>query len=326
MTTSDAVTELDELRREIARHDHLYYVLASPEVSDFEYDRLFERLEQLEAEHPELADPNSPTARVGGAPLDAFNAVTHAKAMLSLDNTYDANELREFDARVKKGLGQDDYTYYLDPKIDGVACSLRYEDGVLVLAATRGDGVQGDDITQNTRTIRDVPLRLATDAPPAVFEVRGEVYMPKPAFAKLNAARAKRGEETFKNPRNTTAGTLKLLDSKIVAQRGLRFLPHGAGVLEGVVLARYSELLALCHRYGFAKSDQGRACASVDAALEFIAEFEQERHELEYEVDGMVIKVDEYELQEQLGATAHHPRGMIAYKYAAEQGVTRLLD
>lgn len=322
---TDVAAELARLRAEVAHHDHLYYVLAQPALSDFEYDRLFKQLAALEAAHPELDDPASPTHRVGGAPLDAFRAVTHARAMLSLDNTYAQGDVREFDARVRKLLGSGvPYTYFVDPKIDGVACSLRYEDGRLVLAATRGDGVQGDDITQNVRTVRNVPLRLACDDPPAVFEVRGEVYMPKAAFAALNRQRAAKGEETFQNPRNTTAGTLKLLDSKIVAGRGLRFLPHGLGETDGVELESYSAFLAQCQAWGFSRGGHGRLCEDVEQVLEAIAEFEAIRHDLEYEVDGMVLKVDSYALQERLGNTSHHPRGSIAYKYAAEQGISTI--
>ena len=318
--------EIARLSREVAHHDHLYYVLATPQLSDFEYDRLFKRLKELEAAHPDLVDANSPTARVGGAPLDRFNAVTHAKRMLSLDNTYNADELREFDGRVRKGAPGADFRYFVDPKIDGCACQIRYEGGRLTLAATRGDGVQGDDITSNVRTIRNVPLALAGEDPPAVFEVRGEVYMPKETFEQLNAKRVAEGEEPYQNPRNTTAGTLKLLDSRAVAARGLRFLPHGIGALEGVEVESYSQFLALCESYGFNVNEHGRECADIDAVLEFITEFEPQRYELPYEIDGMVIKVDDEQLMEQLGTTSHHPRGMIAYKYKAEQGVSTVED
>jgi DNA ligase (NAD+) len=323
---TDTAAELLDLRQRVARHDHLYYVLATPEVSDAEYDRLFQRLKQLEAAHPELADPASPVHRVGGAPLDAFTAVTHAKPMLSLDNTYQQADVRDFDERVRKGLGAGvSFTYFVDPKIDGVACSLRYEAGVLVQAATRGDGQRGDDITQNVRTIRDVPLRLRGEGPfPAVLEVRGEVYMPKQTFERLNARRAERGEDPYQNPRNTTAGTLKLLDSRVVAERKLRFIPHGRGVVEGLDVARHSEFLARVAALGFAPADGGRECADVEAVLAAVADFEGARHDLPYEVDGMVLRVDQDALLESLGSTSHHPRGMIAYKYAAEQAETLL--
>lgn len=317
--------EVARLRETITRYDHLYYVLATPEVSDQEYDRLFRRLKELEAEHPELADENSPTARVGGAPLDSFTSVTHAKRMLSLDNTYNADDLREFDARVRKGIPGAEFSYFVDPKIDGVACSLRYEEGRLVMAATRGNGIEGDEITQNVRTIRDVPLRLETEDPPAVFEVRGEVYMPKATFEALNERRAKEGLDLYQNPRNTTAGTLKLLDSKQVAARGLRFLPHGVGEVSEP-FPSYSSFLERCREYGFPLSEFGTSCADMDAVLEHVAGFEEKRYALDYEIDGMVLKVDDEELLAQLGNTSHHPRGMIAYKYAAEQGITKVLE
>lgn len=327
MTTEgaqDPRAEVERLRREVARHDHLYYVLDRPEVPDAEYDRLFRRLRDLEAAHPDLADPTSPTHRVGGRPLDAFRAVPHARRMLSLDNTYDAAEVREFDARVRKLLGAGGaFSYFVDPKVDGVACSLRYERGALVLAATRGDGVTGDDITANVRTVRDVPLRLQGDAPD-VFEVRGEVFLPRATFARINEQRLKEGDEPFQNPRNACAGTLKLLDSRTVARRGLRFLPHGLGEVVGLDVPSYSALLERCRAFGFATNPHGRACRDVDEVLAYLAEFEQRRAGLPYEVDGAVIKVDDYALVERLGTTSHHPRGMIAYKYAAEQATTRL--
>lgn len=319
------LAEVRRLREELRRHDHLYYVLATPGISDQEYDRLFQRLKALEEAHPELADPTSPTVRVGGAPLDAFRAVPHAKRMLSLDNTYSPDDLREFDARVRKGIPGVPFSYFVDPKIDGVACSLRYEAGRLVLAATRGDGVQGDEITANVRTIRDVPLQLDCAEPPAVFEVRGEVYMPKETFERLNERRRAEGAEVYQNPRNTTAGTLKLLDSRQVAARGLRFLPHGIGEVSEPVES-YSAFLERCRAYGFPISEHGRACADLEAVLELIASFEAQRYQLAYEIDGMVIKVDDEGLLETLGHTSHHPRGMIAYKYAAEQGVTRVRE
>lgn len=323
----DAGAEVEELRRKISHHDYLYYVLAKPEIPDSEYDRLYTQLEALEKAHPELADPSSPTNRVGGKPIDGFRTVTHARRMMSLDKTYDSNEVRAFDARIKELLGAGaSFTYVVDPKVDGVACSLRYEKGALVLAATRGDGVTGDDVTVNVRTVRDVPQRLMTDTPPEVFEVRGEVYLPRATFAKINEQRLKEGEELFQNPRNACAGTIKLLDSRIVAKRGLRFIPHGVGEVAGVEVARYSQLLELCRTFGFAVNPHGKTCKDVDEVLAYLADFEPKRAGLPYEVDGVVLKVDDDALSARLGETAHHPRGMIAYKYAAEQGTTRLIE
>jgi DNA ligase (NAD+) len=326
----DARAEVERLRRELAHHDHLYYVLGKPELTDAEYDRRFARLRELETAHPELDDPTSPTHRVGGRPLDEFKAVVHAKRMMSLDNTYDPAEMREFDARVRKGLGLGTAKvpggYFVDPKVDGLACTLRYVKGALVLAATRGDGERGDDITQNARTLRDVPLRLHGEAPPDVLEVRGEVYMPRKAFEKVNEERAADGEEPMQNPRNAAAGAIKLLDPKQVARRGLRFMPHGLGEAQGIEIARYSELMTLCGRLGFATNPHGKLCADLDEVLAFLSEFEGKRASLPYDVDGAVVKVDDLALSAKLGVTAHHPRGAIAYKYAAEQGITRVKE
>ena len=324
--TEQAKERVSWLRREIARHDHLYYVLATPQISDQEYDRLFRELRELEAAHPELDDPTSPTHRVGGAPLDAFTAVTHRVPMLSLDNTYGADDVREFHQRIQKALGPGaKWSYWVDPKVDGVSCNVRYEGGRLVQAATRGDGVTGDDITRNARTLRDLPLRLQGSDVPEVLELRGEVYMPVATFQALNEERRKAGEQEYQNPRNTAAGTLKLLDSKQVAKRGLRFLPHGQGEIVGWTPSTHEELLARCKAWGFRVTDQGRRCESIDEVLELIAAFEATRHDLPYEVDGMVLRVNERALFERLGTTSHHPRGAIAYKYQAEQGLTRVV-
>ena len=239
---------IEQLRREIRRHDYLYYVEAKPEISDREYDALMEELKRLEEKHPELITPDSPTQRVGGQPIEGFPSVRHEIPMLSIDNTYNLEELREFDNRIARALGNNNYRYLVEPKIDGVAISLRYEEGLLIRAATRGDGYTGDDITNNAKVIRSIPLRLIniegkTDNIPRILEVRGEVYWPKDAFARFNAALAAAGEETFANPRNGAAGTLKQLDPKIVAERSLAFIAHGFGVVEPAVGDR---LLSSC--------------------------------------------------------------------------------
>ena len=327
VVTPDVRQRVTSLRRELARHDHLYYVLAAPVISDQEYDRLYRELKQLESEHPELHDPSSPTQRVGGAPLSEFSTVEHRVPMLSLDNTYSSDETREFHQRIRKGLGEEArWSYWVDPKVDGVSCLVRYERGKLVLGATRGDGVRGDDITSNVRTIRGLPLELHGDDPPEVLELRGEVYLPRAAFEALNAERRKAGEPEFQNPRNTAAGTLKLLDSKLVAKRGLRFFPHGHGELVGFRPATHEELLQRCKAWGFPVNGHGRRCQTLDEVQELIESFEVERHDLPYEVDGMVLRVNEEALFEKLGTTSHHPRGAIAYKYQAEQGITRVVD
>jgi len=318
---------IEQLRREIRRHDVLYYVEAAQEISDRDYDRLLQELKDLEAKHPELVTPDSPTQRVGGQPIEGFASVTHSLPMLSIDNTYNAAELREFDARVAKGLGEGTYRYLAEPKIDGVAGSLRYEAGRLVQAATRGDGRTGDDITSNARTIRAIPLRL-TDrqggAVPDVVEVRGEVYWPLEEFNRVNAARVEAGEEPFANPRNGAAGTLKQLDPRIVAERNLSFIAHGFGIVEPMPTDSGVEMMDLLKRWGVPVSPHARPCASIDEVLAVIDEWAEKRYHLAYGIDGMVVKVDSLEQREALGATSRHPRWCIAYKYAAEQGETVL--
>ena len=322
--STDARQEIERLREEIRRHDYLYYVLARPEISDREYDRLFERLRQLEAEHPELITPDSPTQRVAGQPLEGFTPVRHAVPMLSIDNTYNEAQLREFDERVRRGLGGEPYAYAVDPKIDGVAVSLRYEDGQLVLAATRGDGTTGDDITQNARTIRSVPLRLRANDLPRVLEVRGEVYWPRSAFARFNAERAARGEPTFANPRNATAGTLKLLDSRLVAERPLAFMAHGFGQIDPLPVGTHHELFDLFAKWGIPVNPHRRLFDGIEPVIAFVREWESKRLLLDYETDGLVIKVDRFDQRDALGRTSRFPRWCIAFKYAAERAESRL--
>ncbi len=322
----DAAGQINRLRDDIRRHDYRYYVLAEPEISDREYDRLMEELERLERDHPELVTPDSPTQRVGGRPLDGFVSVRHSVPMLSIDNTYNEGEVREFDDRVRRGLGGESYEYFVDPKIDGVAISLRYEAGRLVLGATRGDGETGDDVTQNVRTIRAIPLRLAGEGVPDILEVRGEVYWPRKDFEAFNAAREEAGEPTFANPRNATAGTLKQLDSRIVAERHLAFISHGFGEVDPLRAETQSELFARFGQWGIPVSPHRRVCADVEAVLGMVREFDTRRHELEYATDGLVIKVNRLDQRDALGTTSKYPRWAIAYKYAAEQAETLLKD
>jgi len=325
-TDTDAL-RARELRQEIRRHDRLYYVEASPEISDREYDRLMDELKAIEARRPELAAPDSPTRRVGGEPIDGFQAVEHAQPMLSIDNTYNENEVREFDARVRKALGRDKVAYLADPKIDGVAVSLRYEAGSLAVAATRGDGRRGDDITSNARTIRAIPLRLdaATGGKiPDVVEVRGEVYWPRSAFAAYNAHRAEQGLEAFANPRNGAAGTLKQLDPKLVAERKLAFLAHGFGEFSEPIAATAGEAMARLAAWGVPVNRFSVVCRTVDEALAAVADWLTRREEVDYETDGMVVKVDDLALREALGAASKYPRWCIAYKYEAERAETVL--
>ncbi|NIA20886.1 MAG: NAD-dependent DNA ligase LigA [Anaerolineaceae bacterium] len=317
-----------QLRRELARHDRLYYVENTPEISDAEYDRLYRELADLEARHPELADPNSPTQRVGGAPLEEFENVAHEVPMLSIDNTYSPEEVREFDARVHRLLGQEaTVQYVVEPKIDGVAISLRYDHGRLVRGVTRGDGRSGDDVTANVRTVRDIPLTLQGNETPAALLVRGEVYLPLSQFRKINAAREADGQPLFANPRNATAGSLKLLDSRTTAKRGLRFFAYSMAPVEGTESpASHKEALDLLARCGLPVNPNITLCDNIE---EVIREFDrrlQQRHELDYEIDGLVIKVNRLDQQERLGRTSKAPRWCIAYKFAAEQAETKLLS
>lgn len=323
-----AAERINELREELRRHDYLYFVRNEPEISDVAYDALMRELCELEAAHPELVTPDSPSQRVGERPLEGFAHVQHAIPMQSIDNTYSPDELREFDRRVRKGLDHESYEYLVDPKIDGVAVALRYENGVFVQGATRGDGVTGDDVTQNLRTIRSIPLRLTNNDWPRVLEVRGEVYWPRADFLKTNERRVEAGQEPFKNPRNATAGTLKLLDSKTVAQRGLAFQCHGFGVIEPSPgdVQKHSDLLEQVRRWGVPTSDVTRICADMDAVIRFVEEWETKRASLDYDTDGLVVKVNNLEQRRRLGSTAKAPRWCMAYKFAAEQALTRLIS
>ena len=313
-----------ELREEIERHNRLYYVEATPEISDRDFDRLLRELQDLEARFPELMTPDSPTQRVGGAPIEGFRVVRHAVPMMSLDNTYSVAELREFDGRVRKGLGVDEVEYVLEPKVDGVSISLRYERGVLALAATRGNGTEGDDITANARTIRSVPLRIATDA--AVLEVRGEVYLGRAAFAQLNREREAAGEPLFANSRNATAGSLKQLDSRVVAARPLAAVFYATGEVEGVAMESQEELVKTLRGLGFPTPKYWWVCRGMDEVVERAEELQRVVGELDYEMDGAVVKVNSFRQWRQLGATAKAPRYAMAYKFSEEQAQTVLRD
>lgn len=381
------IQQIEELRSEIRLHDRRYYIDAKPTISDREYDRLLQALKDLEAEHPEQITPDSPTQRVGGAPLDEFVTVPHARPMYSIDNSYDSEELGKWaqrcyeavapellaansklsqidseeaalkgqrtqeakDARKRlkekrealeqsrqRQLAQEARSgfplpggYLVDPKIDGVAVSLRYEGGQLVQAVTRGDGRRGDDVTQNVRTIRSVPLSLDVvpgDSPPEVLEVRGEIFMPEEEFARINAQLEAAGEQLLANPRNATAGTLKQLNSAAVAQRRLEFLAHGRGELVGVPATTLSEFYVQLAAWGIPVSPLIEVAENIDAVWQRIEQFEQQRIALPYATDGMVVKVNRLDLQDDLGFTSRFPRWCIAYKYAAEQAATKLLE
>ena len=326
MPASNVSSLVRELRRQLAHHDKLYYEKAAPEITDREYDALLRELRDLEDAHPQLRTPDSPTQRVAGSPLEGFKQVRHRVPMQSLDNTYSLEEADEFMARVERLLPGIKLRWTIEPKVDGVALSLTYRDGVLALAATRGDGTTGDDVTQNIRTIRSIPLRLEGEVP-HLLEIRGEVYLPKKKFAALNAEREKDGEPPFANPRNAAAGSLKLLDSSIVARRGLSAVFYGLGAVEGgKAPVTQAELLRWLRKIGlpvvpkFWEADNEAGVRQAVAALEKI------RHDFGFETDGAVIKLDELKHREQAGSTSKAPRWAMAYKYEPERARTRLND
>ena len=319
----DLKKRIEHLRNEIRRHDYLYYVLNQPKISDRQYDKLFAELKALEEKHPELITPDSPTQRVAGKPLEGFAAVRHAVPMLSIDNTYSAEELRAFDERVRKGLGSSDYDYVVELKIDGLAISLRYEKGKLATAATRGDGEAGDDVTTNVRTIKAVPLALlGTRKIPDVLEVRGEVYMPTKAFIELNKVRAEAGEPVFANPRNAAAGSLKLLDAKITAERKLSFFAYATGELSEPLAEGHYRTLQRFKELGLPVNPNIEKAKDINEVIDICSGWSEKRSKLDYQIDGMVIKINRFEQREILGATGRAPRWCISYKFAAEQAET----
>jgi DNA ligase (NAD+) len=312
--------EAARLRSELNRHNDLYYVEAKPEISDRDYDRMMERLTELEANHPELIRPDSPTQRVGGQPLEGFATVHHVVPMLSIDNTYSYGELREWDARVRRGLNPDEpLRYVVELKVDGVAVSLRYEQGLLVRGATRGD-----DITANLKTVREIPLVLH-DCPAALLEVRGEVYMTNSELVRLNELRRAAGEVPFANSRNSTAGSLKLLDSKLCGQRRLRFVSHGLGEYQGIDESSYHALTRLIKSWGIPVSPYTACYDTIDQVIEHAQRWSDQRNALDFQTDGLVVKVDDLGQRERLGARSKSPRWTIAFKYEAEQAITRLV-
>ena len=323
MTPADRIAELC---CEIERHNRLYYVEARPEISDGEFDRLLKRLQQLESEHPDLDTPDSPTHKVGGAPIDGFHTVEHRLPMLSIDNLYTEQELRDFDERVRKLLVADAVEYTVEYKIDGVALALIYEQGHLALAVTRGDGRQGDDITHNARTVGGVPLRLCVDNLPPILEVRGEAYISNSDFAHLVADQKARGEEPFANPRNTTAGALKLLDPKLCGARKVRFLAHGRGYIEGEPFQTHIEYLAWLRTAGLPTTPHVEARTGIEATIELCHTMMENLHSLDVEVDGLVVKVNQFAQREQLGNTSKSPRWVAAYKWEKYEASTQVLS
>jgi DNA ligase (NAD+) len=325
MASKDIEREAAHLRSELNRHNYLYFVQAAPEISDREFDRMMARLTELEAQHPELVRPDSPTQRVGGQPLEGFATVRHAVPMLSIDNTYSYDELREWDVRVRKGLNPGERVrYVVELKVDGVAVSLRYEHGVLVLGSTRGDGERGDDITANLRTVRDIPLALR-DCPAPLLEVRGEVFMNNSELIRLNELRRAADEPPFANPRNSTAGTLKLLDSKLCARRRLRFVSHGLGEYKGIDEPSYFKLTQLMKGWGIPVTPNTVIFDTIEQVIEHAQRWSEQRNTLDFQTDGLVVKVDDLNQRERLGSRSKSPRWTIAFKYDAQQAMTRLL-
>ncbi|MCY8719150.1 NAD-dependent DNA ligase LigA [Bacillus sp. S10C12M] len=322
MDKETAKQRAEELRRTINKYSYEYYTLDEPSVPDAEYDRLMQELIVIEEEHPDLRTPDSPTQRVGGAVLEAFQKVTHGTPMLSLGNAFNADDLRDFDRRVRQAVG-DDVAYNVELKIDGLAVSLRYEDGYFVRGATRGDGTTGEDITENLKTIRNIPLKMKRDLS---IEVRGEAYMPKQSFEKLNEERIKNEEEPFANPRNAAAGSLRQLDPKIAAKRNLDIFVYSIAELDEMGVETQSQGLDFLDEIGFKTNQERKKCGSIEEVIELIDEFQSKRADLPYEIDGIVIKVDSLDQQEELGFTAKSPRWAIAYKFPAEEVVTKLLD
>jgi DNA ligase (NAD+) len=328
---SDAGAEkrAEELRAELDRHNRLYYVLDEPEIGDDEYDELLNELREIEAEHPELRTPDSPTQRVGAPPLDRFEQVEHAEQMLSLGNARDEEELRAWETRIRNhfkrlDISAAEFSYTTEPKIDGLAISLTYEDGVLVRGATRGDGRVGEDVTQNLRTIGAIPLRI-DEAPPFV-EVRGEVYLPIADFKALNERRAEAGEATFANPRNSAAGSIRQLDPALAAERPLSIWCYGFGATRGLDLATHSAEVEWLGANGFKVNPDTDHHAGIDSVVKRCRWWEERREELDYEIDGVVVKIDERALWRELGVVGREPRWAIAWKFAPTTATTKLLD
>jgi len=324
--TTSVAHEIEGLRQAITHHDYCYYILDAPEISDAEYDRLLRRLQELEDAHPELRSPNSPTQRVGVAPAEKFESVRHSVPMLSLNNAMSEEEFREFDERVRRSLHTSEgIEYVAEPKLDGLAIELIYENGELSVASTRGDGIRGENVTANVKTIRSVPMRLLQSHGAHMarhLEVRGEVIFPKAAFEQLNAERAKRGEPPFVNPRNAAAGSLRQLDSRITAARPLDMFCYAPGDMAAIETTTHFEFLSLLHHWGLKTNPLNRLCRGADAVVRFHREVAEKRATLDYDVDGIVAKVNSFDLQRRLGEVSRSPRWAIAFKFKAQQATT----
>src|ERR1700680_1098541 len=327
----DVGKKIEALREKIRHHEHLYYVLDNPEISDAEFDKLMQQLKDLEAEHPSLVTPDSPTQRVGGRPREGFVKVRHSTPMLSLDNTYNEEELRAWERRVHELTGRSDVDYVCELKLDGMSLALVYEDGRLARGVTRGDGSVGEDVTLNVRTVRSVPLSISKDklkkaGMPTDFEVRGELLMPTASFRKINEERERNGLSTFANPRNFTAGTVRQLDSNVTAQRRLDYFSYMLLVNGRTYFDRHAKALDALGAAGVKVNPARELVHSMVECWAFIQEWEGKRESLPYEIDGIVVKVDRIALQHELGFTGKAPRWAIAYKYAARAGITKLED
>ena len=324
-----AKIRIDELRREIERHNRLYYVLDRPEITDAEYDRLFRDLFELESRFPDLVTPDSPTQRVGGAPLEKFAQVTHRIPMLSLDNAFNEEDMRDFDERVKRELAlpsDRELEYVCEPKMDGLAVSLAYERGEFTIGATRGDGTTGEDVTQNLRTVKSLPLRLAVHQPPPLFEVRGEVFLPLEAFQRMNREREENGEEPFANPRNAAAGSIRQLDPRITARRPLAIFSYAPGALKGMEFTSHDQFLKTIGQWGLPVNPLTRKVRGLDAVYAYHREMEEKREALPYEIDGVVVKIDSFSLQRELGEKTRMPKWAIAWKFPPRQAETVVED
>jgi DNA ligase (NAD+) len=323
--------EIEKLRREIEHHNYCYYVLDAPEIADAEYDQLLRRLEAMEEQWPDLRTPDSPTQRIGAPPAEGFAVVTRAVPMLSLENAMNEEEFREWRERLARAVGEDNAAGFVcEPKMDGVAVELVYEEGVLAQASTRGDGVNGEDVTPNVKTIRAIPLRLREPSrgakPPRTLSVRGEVYMPLEEFERINRRQAESGEKLYANPRNTAAGSLKQLDPRITATRPLWFFAYGIGSAEGTTIASQWQLLETLKTWGLPVNPLSKRCADVDAVVAFHRKLEEKRAKLPYEIDGMVVKVDEFAVQAEAGTRSRSPRWAVAWKFPPQEARTRVLD
>ena len=327
MTKEDIAKKISRLRELIDFHDRKYYIENRPEISDQEYDRLMKELQRFESAHPEFITPDSPTQRVSGGALEGFKTVEHSVPMLSMENAYSAEEVEEFDNRIRKNLGVNSLDYVVELKIDGVNVSLLYENGRFVHGSTRGDGFRGDDVTVNLKTLRSIPLKISSErakAAPGLFEARGEVYLSRRVFTAINRAKRQKGEELFANPRNAAAGSLKLLDASLVAKRRLDIWIYGVGDVRDISFDTQFEALQFLKDAGFRVNPHIKKCGSISEVIEYCSEWERKKDSLEYDIDGMVIKVDSFMYQKKLGQTSKSPRWMIAYKFPAERKETVL--